>query len=151
MPVIKDAHGRAFPLIRHETLIPGISNRERLERLNRAAQKDKRTLTRAEKRRIIGWSVATLAVLFPVAVVPPFVMSYHVWWGALLFLPLSIFPMLVTAFVMRRALAQRIADTYLRAGICPSCAYELKGIAPAHDQTRTCPECGGTWATPVDR
>jgi len=32
-----------------------------------------------------------------------------------------------------------------RAGLCPSCAYQIDEIEPDDDDCTVCPECGGAW------
>jgi hypothetical protein len=38
-----------------------------------------------------------------------------------------------------------IRDVLLKMHRCPSCAFDLRAIAPAHDTARVCPECGAAW------
>jgi Zn-finger nucleic acid-binding protein len=60
--------------------------------------------------------------------------------------PLGMIPAIVTVFVIRRAGAERIARVHVRAELCGSCGYELRGIAPEADGCTVCPECGGAWS-----
>ena len=47
--------------------------------------------------------------------------------------------------LQRRGLAQHHAQAWLARGRCPGCGYSLRGLQPAGDGCRVCPECGGAW------
>ncbi len=42
---------------------------------------------------------------------------------------------------------RRCARALLEERRCPSCAYDLQGLAPAPDGCTVCPECGAAWRT----
>lgn len=146
-PTIKDARGRRFPLIRHEVLIPGISDPARVQRLQSAARTDLK-LTGADKRRLILWYFATFPIIVAAGAVGPMMLNIGNWWSLLWFLPMVVLPAAITSFVFRRAVAHRFADMYTRAGLCASCGYELRDVPADANKLTTCPECGAVWQVP---
>jgi hypothetical protein len=130
--------------------IPGLADSDRQRRLSKAALDDTSGLTRAEKMRFALWFVALFPLVIGAGVLGPMVSDPRRWWTFLAFVPMAVLPVMMTTFVMRRSIAQRIARRYIRAGYCPSCGYDLAGVAPSQDGTRCCPECGGVWAGCAD-
>jgi hypothetical protein len=73
-------------------------------------------------------------------------------WGAARPIAMGLalgFPIAVIATLqVRRRIrgrSRQIADLVLDEGLCPSCMYNLHGLAPEHDGCVTCPECGTAW------
>jgi hypothetical protein len=144
--MVKDARGRTVPLVGPELAIPGRREPAHRDRLMAAASVS--PVTRAEKRRMILMSLATFPVMMAAAVLPPFLLDSRNWWTLLFFVPSAFLPAMIAVFVTRRAMSQRYAETYVRAGFCGSCAYELKGAPAADDGIIACPECGAAWRSP---
>lgn len=47
--------------------------------------------------------------------------------------------------VRERRYARALASAVLGTGHCPSCHYEMRGLAAASDGCTVCPECGAAW------
>jgi hypothetical protein len=76
-------------------------------------------------------------------------------FGLLTWLIWLVFPAaLVMSLLMRRAVRTRITPTVrltlLSEACCPSCAYDLKGLATEPDGRTVCPECRGAWVIDED-
>lgn len=122
--------------------------RDKRERLSRAALEESIWPSRGELARALPYVVLCLP-LFALAAFAPALMSFKLrlplWAMMLAAVPLGMIPAIVTVFVIRRAGAERIARVHVRAELCGSCGYELRGIAPEADGCTVCPECGGAW------
>lgn len=82
----------------------------------------------------IGLSGTTLAVLASL-------LAIMLTWPA--YVPLS--------RAHRKSKSSELRTAYLRAGKCPSCAFDLRGLPPEHDSLTRCPECSARWELPQAR
>jgi hypothetical protein len=57
----------------------------------------------------------------------------------------------VVAWNFRRSAAPGLRAAYLAAHRCPSCGFDLTGLATAPDGNTLCPECGAAWRLPGPR
>lgn len=69
--------------------------------------------------------IVLLSILFP--------------WGTMLAMTS------VLHLVFQRVCVPGLAQRRVDEGACPSCAYQLRGLAPDADGCTPCPECGAAW------
>lgn len=140
---IKDADGRRVPLVRYEALLPGESEAVRSGRISRAA-KDGR-LTRREKSGLLiaGVVVFPLAIGGTLLALTFIARDWNTLFFGFFFVPFP--PAVIGMLYIQRIFAQRVANEYVRAGLCASCGYELQGIDAEPDGITKCPECSARW------
>jgi len=149
--MITDDRGLRVPLVAHE---PGVAlgSDERSARLRAASAEPRGRPTREEIIKGIFYGVVVLPVLVVASLAPAwlaFRTSLPTWAQIGIMSLTGVLPALVTVFVARRVGARRIARTYVKAGLCASCGYELRGTHPSEDGRHTCPECGAGWLIPA--
>jgi hypothetical protein len=146
-PMITDARGRRVPLVRHEALVPGLSDPQRRERLRRAGWHGG---PQDFGRRTPLFIVMLAATMVVFALGPMLLLMYL--GGPRMQLLTAFLPALVSVagsiFWMRRLAPRAIVQVYLRGGLCASCGYDLAGVQP-EEQVTTCPECGAAWSLPT--
>lgn len=148
---ITDDRGTRVPLVPLEWLFPGKGERgRRRERLMRASAYQP-AITRREVGRTLAYGLLIVPFVLVLGVVPAIVSgSSWPWWArALVMVPGALLPVVFGAVLARRISTERIAEAYLRAGLCASCGYELGTVEPEEDGCRVCPECGAAWRQPV--
>ena len=139
---LKDAHGRLLPLAPHEILIRDPARRARLRHAGWttggfAAQP-------GAPRNVMVFTLTMLVF----ALIPMIIITFleAPLWAQLAMAALpAVIAYAGSVFWSRRLAANHVARTYLRAGYCPSCGYDLEAIVPDANDLRTCPECGGVW------
>lgn len=162
MPVavkITDDRGRRVPLVRHDWGAARGNTpvrRRLLASTSLSFQRDPAAVrirpTRGEVVHGIIAGAVALPVLLAAALTPAY-LAFSTglpWWGTILAsLPLGVIPALVTIFLARRLARRGIARSYVRAGLCASCGYDLQALDIEGDGCRQCPECGSAWRDPA--
>ena len=138
-PRITDARGR------RRTLLPPVGD---------SARRRMRIERRVDVTGLWSGSQLTLAtvILLPLLVILGLVIPavLHLGWLPrwsvfVLAIPIGAAPPLILMALTRSLFARSYAGAYVRAGLCPSCGYDLSATEAEGDGCRVCPECGGAW------
>lgn len=146
---IDDARGRRVHLVGAEWLAW-----TRAERAAVSRHMSRRGMWgRISKRRLVVGIVFMLVAVLVLAPVPALLTSgvsrwlptgYN-WLTILASIPLGMVPPVVSLNVSRWAAAAPMAENFVDAGRCASCAYALDHARPDADGCTVCAECGAAW------
>ncbi len=154
-PTIIDDRGKRVPLVNHDWRAYLGGDAERMNRIKAAASVESWRPSAQELRRVAMFCLFMLPAILVGALAPAFITSrtwLPRWAQFLVILSTAVLPALISVFVVRRVLAQRIARSHVRAGLCASCGYDIRSIPGDAEGCRVCPECGAAWmAVPDDR
>ncbi len=146
---VVDDRGKRVPLMRNDLRSRRAMDTKQRTRLDHAAREQLEVaLTRTELMRMAGFLVLVLSVPLMVSVVPPRLRSITrlPWWAAFTICFCVAIAMILALFRLAHRVAPgRIMRTYIRAGFCASCGYDLEGAVIEEDGCRRCSECGAAW------
>ena len=92
---------------------------------------------------VLGWGVWVVAIL-------PFTGLKNTYTGHLIVpfffcIIVSTSAWYLSLSWVRRLKSARLAQIHLNHGLCPACAYTLKGLETQQDGCVVCPECSAAW------
>lgn len=146
---IVDGAGREVPLVPHFRMMEFSRKSDRRRRLDSAREAISGRPSPQEWRRIIAYGLLQLPLFLVLALAPAimtFKLGWPVWALAIAVIPLGMGPAVMTVWITRRVLRERIVRMMLLGSYCPSCGQDLSGLPPDDAGRRVCAECGAAWA-----